>query len=271
MLRRTLSLLLGLSALAPLTAAAQPFEPTARLQLLVGRAELDPVRITSVTPLLHGMLPVGEYGLSLDWGYLQTMRTTELPTGEVSDQEGSFLNPTIGLHQMIEVGEQPVQIGVAVAPPIAKSGVLARAGFGAALGARGGWDSWMYSPKLFGLLLPAQTHWWLLEQHLLVLAEVTPFVMIPVKDGPKTRYGAQAATEAIVPLGPLEVGARLQAVWSESAEDGYFQAAVGPMATLKAGPLLLHAMLLYNLDEPWGPSFEDGNPWGLRLGLGLAI
>lgn len=267
---RTASILCLLALLSPAAAGAEPaFEPGLSLSFSYGRLDSGSATVTAFAPFVHGTLPIGEdYGLTADLGYIQSTVDTD---GLGSASSGSFLNPAITLHRRLIFGEQPVRVGLGVALPLASTGAVNEAGYAAAGGSSGAWNPWFYSPRHFGLLVPASTRWWLLSDKLYLSLGGTLSLLIPTKDGANTTYGAQAATEAIFPLGVIDLGARLQAVFSADSEDSMFQSAVGPMIGLHLGSINLSAMLLYNIDAPLGPSFVDDNPWGLYIGGGLSI
>lgn len=260
---------LGAFALAMLLPTAawanSDTDPNVRLDLVLGGGSGDNSSF-SFSPLLHAFLPIGGFAMSLDWG------VANIKYGEKSilNDENKFnlLNPTIAAHTVLELGPANLRVGLGAAIPVAKSDWKNRLAYAQLAGAVGRWNQWMYAPKQATVLLPARLEVAMTDSFY-IAAEAAAFAMIATSDTAVTDYGAQVAAEAMVPLGLIDVGARLQGVYTANKNDSLFQTAAGPLLKFGLGPAFLEALLLMNLDEPYGFSFSDGKTWGVRVGGGL--
>lgn len=257
---------LALATLLPATAwANSDMDPNIRLDLAFGGGSGENSSF-SFSPLLHAYVPVGGFALSVDWGVADVKYGESSALGDTN--KFNLLNPTVAAHWALDAGPLAFRIGAGVAIPVAKSDFESRVAYSQLSGAVGTWNQWLYAPKMVTAIIPARLEVGLTDSFY-IAGEAAAYAMIPVDGDYVARYGGQLAAEAMVPLGLFDIGARLQGVYSADKNDDTFQSAVGPIVKFGLGPAFLEALLLINLDEPYGPSFSDDATWGARIGGGL--
>lgn len=266
-MRKALFGALALSFALPLTAqAASDVDPNGRLDLLIGHAT-GPESSYSISPLLHIYVPFSGVAVSLDWGVSDVIFDTPAAMNYDKNQF-KLLNPTIATHTTFDFSMLKLRVGIGFGIPLAKAeSPQDWAAYWHTSAAQGLWNPWMTASKTFSVVLPVRTEI-AVSDSFYIAAEGAAFAMMGVTKGAQTNYGLQGAAEGMFPLGLVDVGVRLQGVWFIGDKD-LFQGAVGPMVKLQLGPAFVDALLLLNLDEPFGPSFKDGSSLGLRVGAGL--
>jgi hypothetical protein len=159
-----------------------------------------------------------------------------------------------------------------------------------ALGGRGGWNPWDWTPSTLGLVLPAEIHaqvW----RRLVVGGEVGIGGLFPAVQNTSTpEAAAQVAGQARYVLPWLALGLRVQGVYNGARRAETNQVAIAPMVDVslcrRGGPRLrgtfarttaecpvyASARLNLNLDAPYGFVSRDAmRLWGLQVGLGWAV
>lgn len=159
-----------------------------------------------------------------------------------------------------------------------------------ALGSRGGWNPWDFTPATLGLVLPAEIHaqvW----QRLVIGGEVGIAGLFPaVQNNTTPEAAAQVAGQARWVLPWLALGLRVQGVYNGARRAETNQVSIAPLADVslcrRGGPRLrgtfarttaecpvyATARFNLNLDAPYGFVSRDAmRLWGLQVGLGWAV
>jgi hypothetical protein len=283
----------GAKAFAPV-ADDEPVVPTMVGDVELGIfAESRPDRDTaSISPQVRlGLRPRPEVELHLGFGAVAVI--AEGPAGR--EQVARPSNLAFGASRVLDQRDGPwryARIGAGFVIPTAFAVDAAEQGaYDYALGGRGGWDPWTWTPQSFGLVIPAEVRAqagrrWVLGGDgglagLLPSADRT--------DG--LALAAQIAAEARVVARRFGLGVRMAAVWNGRHPTDRSQASVSPFVdaslcrrssgprlrgerarTSSDCPLYASARLNVNLDGPYG--FGGGDPmrvWGVQAGLGWAV
>ncbi len=280
----------------PPVAAAEdiPAAPT-----MVGDAEVGMFaesrrdqNVVSVSPQVRlGMRPRPEVELHINFGAVSASRVT----AEGHSQDARPSNLSFGASGVIDRrGDRwrHAQIGFAFVIPSAHAdGPIEQSTYEYALGGRGGWDPWSWTPQTFGLVIPGRVRA-SLGRRWVIGADGGLAALLPSAgrtDG--IAAAAQIATQARVVARRLGLGVRVAAVWNGRHVEDQSQASVSPFVdtslcrrgsgrrlraerarTSHACPLYATGRLNVNLDGPYG--FSGPNPmqvWGVQVGLGWAV
>ncbi len=248
-------------------------------------------QVASVSPHLDmGIRPHPSAEVMAGFGVVSTVING--PEGKVSTTRAS--NMTVAASRVVRWSDdkfREAKIGFAFAIPtsIARDDDE-RLAYEYALGGRGGWNPWEWTPTTLGLVLPAQIRaqvW----RRLVVGADAGLAGLFPSVDNTAApSLVAQGAGVARYVTRWAGVGVRMSAVYNGQREGDRSQVAVAPfadaslcrrggrriqgtfaMATQQC-PVYATAKFNFNIDAPFGYTAEDAmRVWGLTLGLGWAV
>jgi hypothetical protein len=271
-----------------------PLTPT-----VVGDAELGifaesrrDQNTASISPQIRmGLRPRPEVELHVSFGAVSVFR--DGPHGR--EQQARPSNLSIGASRVVDRREgawRYAKIGFGfVLPSGFTTNPTEQQAYDYALGGRGGWDPWTWTPQSFGLVLPAEIRAQAGRRWVIggdgALAGLLPSAART--DG--LAVAAQIAAEARVVTRWMGLGVRLAAVWNGRHPQDRSQAAVSPFVdvslcrrssgprlrgerarTSQACPLYATARLNVNLDGPYGFTGHDPlRVWGVQAGLGWAV
>lgn len=231
----------------------------------------------------EGETPIG-LQLDLDWrgaGYVAD--------SDFGDDSAAFrvFNPYAG----VRIGHEEhdlesswrVRGGLGITLPLANAydpddEVFTTLVLGAAL--TGGWDPWLSSIGSMAVVLRGDFEY--RHTYFLAGAETALGLMLPVEYQGFTgdtvvapQLGVWAAGR---PIEQLAIGMRFQAValvrtgdtaFGMSNTEGYL--ALVPFVRLELGAGFLETRLVANLDDPFGPAFDEGGFWGWYIGGGASF
>lgn len=158
--------------------------------------------------------------------------------------------------------------------PVEVDTIESAVGLIAAEAMRGRWDWWLWTAERVNLVAPFRLEY--------DISDVAVFggdagfdIAIPHGDdeggGDEVIVILQLAPGIGFRLDPVILGARLSSVFFlAGAGDEDDQFALEPYVRVLAGSGYFLARFTFNLDEPYGSSFQEDEIWGLHLGGGLA-
>jgi len=178
-------------------------------------------------------------------------------------------NFTVAASRWLRLGDGTLRVGGLVALP---SSMVADEGFAQLAGAsalRGTWNLWRYAPDTIAGVVHARYQWD--RDRFSLGAEAALGALIGVGD--LRSDGAFVMQVAVAPMWRFGeragVGARLQGAYVGD-DDGVFQASLVPFVRLAPGRSDLDLWFNFNLDEPYGWSFDKG-VWGLGARLSFPL
>ena len=193
--------------------------------------------------------------------------------------QGAFriANPYIGGNWMMRVSNMWLSVGAGIALPVASyrndtiinsfSDITA---LYTASAMHGLWDMHLWSAKTFSIVVPG--HLTMPIGQFFLDGDAALILMIPTSGvvADKTELVLQAAATLRYPLSEMfDVGARLQAVWFLNGDGDNFQAAINPFVRIHNNQYFGQAGLMFNLDNPVGPSFTSGHTVGFLFSAGI--
>ncbi len=249
--------------------------------------------------LVRTLVVLDPVGIEIEGGFADW--TVDTPVGDFSTGiQGT--NLLVAGHYFLPVRVVDAQIGLGVSVPTASASALDdEAGIAVDDPVRlasppfGSRDLWLFTPGRLGVLVPTrfETSYYDL---LRLDARFTPFALIPVvagpplgaaeEDRPPFAVGVQTEVEGAIELpqllGPvgLDVGVGISQVvyWEDAPQTGLdeegelvSQVAVEPFIGVTTGPVTIWTRLNINVDPPFGPSFSEVNPFGLRVQVSLRL
>jgi hypothetical protein len=246
----------------------------------------------SISPQVHmGLRPRPEVELHLRFGAVSVFR--DGPEGR--EQLARPSNLSFGASRVLDRREgswRYAKLGFGfVLPSAFASNHAEQEAYDYALGGRGGWDPWTWTPQSFGLVIPAEVRAQAGRRWVIggdgALAGLLPSAQRT--DG--LAVAAQIAGEARVVTRWMGLGMRLAAVWNGRHPHDRSQASVSPFVdaslcrrstgrrlrgerarTSHACPVYATARLNVNLDGPYGFTGDDPlRVWGVQAGLGWAV
>jgi hypothetical protein len=174
-------------------------------------------------------------------------------------------------------GDLRWRLGAGITLPIASPGDTAESiALDLAAAMRGAWNFWLWAPSRITPYVTGRAEIDLGER-LVAGVDAGAGVLLDVSDGGEpSPFILQLAVDGDYRLaGRFSVGARVTAVLVDEVfpERESAQIALMPYVRLanEAGDGFLTAGFVFNLDPPYGPSFADGNAWGLRVGAGTVL
>jgi hypothetical protein len=297
-------LLAGLAVPAKASAAApvpvqSPANDVPLTPTMVGDAELGifaesrrDQNTASISPQIRvGLRPRPEVELHMSFGAVAVFR--DGPQGR--EQEARPSNLAFGASRVVDRREgswRYAKIGIGfVLPSAFTTNAIEQQAYDYALGSRGGWDPWTWTPQSFGLVIPAEIRAQAGRRWVIGgdggLAGLLPSASRT--DG--LAVAAQIAAEARVVTRWMGLGLRLAAVWNGRHPHDRSQASVSPFIdaslcrrssgrrlrgerarTSDVCPLYATARLNVNIDGPYGFTGDDPlRAWGVQAGLGWAV
>ncbi|MCX4247358.1 hypothetical protein [Paraliomyxa miuraensis] len=283
----------------PVSRAQAEAEPAPEEPTLVGDAEMGIFAesrpdqdVAAVSPQVRlGMRPRPEVELDLRFGAVSTFRNG--PQGRQQDARPS--NLSFGASRVVDArGDRwrYAKLGFSFVLPTAYAGTPSEhEAYDYALGGRVGWDPWSWTPKTFGLVLPAEVRAQLGRRWVLG-GDGGVAVLLPSADRTDgLAFAAQIAGEARLVTRWMGLGMRLMAVWNGRHPDDRSQVGVSPFAdvslcrrstgrrirgertrTSNECPVYASGRVNINLDGPYGWSGEEAmRVWGLQVGLGWSV
>ncbi len=250
----TAALALGVAS----TTTAQAYANDGKVELsglfsagLEGGEVITP-RISAFVPISSGFALSGDIGLGVITG------------GDDDDEDGAdVLNTYIAGHILGDAGVASYRFGFGVAIPSARDGAPATAVSSAP---RGLTDLWIYSPDTWSLVVPGRVE---MDAGIVTIAGDGAVVLYIPEEG-SADFGFQVAGEVAVSLGIIGLGARLQLASVPTGDGDLTQVSLYPFIQAKFVAVYARLGLYYNLDEPFGPSFDDGNsPAGVEAAVGI--
>ena len=247
-----------------------------------GRAWIDTVGYTDSdgTVLSNiigaGVQPFGQFG------------QTEAPASESAveieatvpfimtfgDESSSALgNPFVGGSYLYSGPDLRARVGLGLALPAADPESFDTLfNLIAAFGVRGMQDAWLWVPDALGIATFGRVELDASEAFTFTL-DAALAELVPVRDRDEADTIVQAAPGFAVRAGEVfSAGLRAAVVAvPTSDDDDIAQFSVEPFVRANFGPGFVSARFIYNVDEPFGPSFDDNRLWGAGLGGGLAF
>jgi hypothetical protein len=210
-----------------------------------------------------------------------------MPHGEVqfpasgTPQDGGLAfrlaNPILHGDWLASEGEIRVRVGGGITLPFAAVGDTPEmAALQVAAGMRGAWDLWLWAPSRLSIVVTGHLDYSIADD-LVLGADAGVAGMIWVGDGSRDFVlVGQIAANLEYLTDPIAVGGRISFVLVGEEELSFpdreeLELSIMPYVRLELTDAYLLAGLTFNLTPPFGVSFIDGNPWGLRLGAGFAL
>jgi hypothetical protein len=268
-------------------AHAQPSEDGIALKLAYAHSSVDNVSGSAFDMNAAALLGFGSFGVGAEIGAV---------VGSVSDISNTtkfkFLNPWLGGYYIVNLEVAKLEVGAGLSLPVLSLSDSSVTDFAAeaamlqtALSGRGAWNSWMYLPKATTVVVPARLSVGLLGlvgvaaegavaiNHRGDVSASLPGAMTTISGGNDFIY--QVAGEAYLGLG-FEPGLRVQWVHIPTASvDNNIQVSVIPFVRVGFGPAHAEAAFLYNVTNPYGPSFSDSagtaHAYSLHIGASVSI
>lgn len=143
----------------------------------------------------------------------------------------------------------------------------------------GGWDPWLSSRPEVAVVVRGDFEY--RHTHFFVGAETALGLLLPIE-----HEGVTGSTILVPQLGvwaagrlveQLALGVRFQAVAqiltraAPGASDTEGFTALVPFLRSDLGPGFIETRVVINLDDPWGPAFDDGRFWGWYIGGGVTL
>ena len=212
-----------------------------------------------ISPRLSAFIPLGSsIAISADFGF-------GVVTGG-GESDTSVLNTFVAGHYMGGGGPLSYRVGFGVGAPTARRDSQgANVAAIASSSPRGLYDLWLYLPETWTTAIPARVA---MDLGLVTVAGDGAVVLYIPEEG-DADFGFQIAGDALVSLGLLAVGARLQLATVPTADGDLTQLSLNPYLQAQFVAAYARAGLIFNLDEPFGPSFDDGRPFGIDVAVGL--
>ncbi len=257
-------------------ASAQPSEDGIAATLAWSHASVGPNSGNAFNLDASALLAFGSFGVGAEIGAV---------VGSISDVTNTtsfkFLNPWLGGYYVVNLEVAKLEVGAGLSLPVLTLSDT-NPGEGdlllSAAGGRGLWNQWMYLPKTTTVVVPAR-----LSLGLLGLVGVAAEGAVAISHHADTTIAPsgndliyQLAGEAYLGLG-FEPGLRLQWVHipTGSAGTNDVEISVVPFVRVGFGPVHAEAAFLYNVTNPYGPSFGDAtgslHAYSLHLGAAVSI
>lgn len=293
------ALTLPAQALAAPSPGSPPVDEPPLAPTVVGDADLgifaesrSGQNTASLSPQIRmGLRPRPEVELHMSFGAVTVFRDS----AEGREQEAKPSNLSFGASRIVDQREgawRYAKIGFAfVLPSALATTPIEQDAYDHALGSRGGWDPWSWTPQSFGLVVPAELRAQV-GRRWVIGGDGGLGALLPSAgrtDG--LAVAAQIAGEARVVAKRFGLGMRLAAVWNGRHPTDRSQAAVSPFVdaslcrrssgrrlrgerarTSSDCPLYATARFNVNLDGPYGFTGDDPlRVWGVQAGLGWAV
>jgi hypothetical protein len=210
------------------------------------------------------------------WGFVLFPHSAIRSTGTPQDGGLAFRSGNALLHGdwLTDVEDLRYRIGVGVTLPFATTSSLAdTAALELAMGMRGAWDIWMWAPNRLSVIATGRLELDLAPQ-LIVGGDAGAAILFSTADSSdETLITAQLAGFAEYVADPFVVGLQVFAVLAGDAlpDRKDVELALQPYVRLSFERTFLLAGFVMNLLPPFGVSFQEGNPWGIRLGFGTVL
>ncbi|MEL7368104.1 MAG: hypothetical protein AAFN74_04260 [Myxococcota bacterium] len=273
--RARLMVTVGVIAAAGLcTPRAANAEAAIDLFLTLGQNQSTEANSTVVMPRVNVGIPAArdKVLVSIDWGFL-SVGLPPATSGAAGQSETSFINPAVDVRYLFRDNRIDFSMGIGMSFPVADADNENRAAaFLVGLGAVSAWKPWLYTPNTLGFFVPIFGR---VDFDMFLLSmDGAFFLIIPTENGGgrTTQFGAQAALEALVPIGWFDVGLRAQAVQvgATGASEAYLQTSLAPLTRLYVGRSLEFSFQFnFNFDSPHGTTFATEGTWGMSLGAGV--
>ena len=220
---------------------------------------------TVISPRILAFIPVTDsFAISGDLG-LGVL--TDVPDGQGGEEtEIQALNIFLGGHFLGGSGPLDYRVGLGIALPTSAPDTLG--GALTTLGAsspRGLFDFWLYTPKTVSVVAPAHVE---IGAGIVTIAGDGAIVLYIPEENGDPEFGFQLAGDVLAGLGLINVGVRLQLASVPTSDVDLTQISLMPYLQFDLPIVYARAGLLFNLDEPFGPSFDDGRPFGIDIAVG---
>jgi hypothetical protein len=170
-----------------------------------------------------------------------------------------------------------VRIGGGITLPFAAVGDTPEvAALQVAAGMRGAWDLWLWAPSRLSIVVTGHLDY-SITPDVVLGADAGVAGMIWVGDGSREFvFVGQIAANLEYVSEPIAAGGRISFVILGEEDLSFpdreeLELSIMPYVRIELTDAYLLAGLTFNLTPPFGVSFIDGNPWGLRLGAGFAL
>ena len=164
------------------------------------------------------------------------------------------------------------RVGLGLAFPVADADSLDEVfALAVAFAVRGMQDAWLWAPDALTIASFGRVEFDASDAFTLTL-DAALAELVPVRDRDEADTIVQATPGFAVRAGDVfsaGLRATVVAVPTSDASD-VAQFSVEPFVRANFGPGFVSARFIYNIDEPLGPSFDDG-AWGAGLGGGVAF
>jgi hypothetical protein len=126
-------------------------------------------------------------------------------------------------------------------------------------------DFYVYAYDTFSIVAPARVEYRFLPE-LAFTADVSLATLIPTSGNGDVELASVIAPGAGYLMGDLILGGRLPLFWALTEDTAQF--ALEPFARYDFEQFFLTGRFTLYLDDPYGFSFDEGEPWGLHVGFG---
>ncbi|MEL7368809.1 MAG: hypothetical protein AAFN74_07850 [Myxococcota bacterium] len=217
--------------------------------------------IGATVPLVNGSVDVDAVGLANASGsnfrtgnpLIRALVNLDLP---LLDLEAS-IGATVPLASVPDEGE-PLDIA---------AGAFALGAAGAMNGAA---DIWLFIPDTFSLVAEAKASLDVLLFE--IRGDAAIAAMISTGDNSDTEIPFRLGLEGLISVFPfVSAGVRFQSVFLPASDGDKYQASIAPLLEASLGPVSAQASFYFNLDDPFGFSFDDDGIWGFYFGAGLEL
>ena len=205
------------------------------------------------------------FDLELDWPF--AVVTTSSNALDEGTNQFSSGNPLAAGYYVSRQRDGYLRLGFGVTAPIANSDEVLSLAHGVAM--RGLWDSWLYLPDSFGIVLPFQIERRM--DHLILGADTAFGILIPTGDREESDAVIQLAGLVGGSSGAVSAGARLQLVWVPTSSSDNAQVSLVPFVQGDFSEGFAYLRFLVNLDEPFGVFGDGADVWGLMIGGGAGF
>ncbi|MEO1335414.1 MAG: hypothetical protein AAFV29_07205 [Myxococcota bacterium] len=213
--------------------------------------------LTLASPRLYGFFNITDhFAIAADTGF-----------GVISgfgETEVHALNASLFGYYVDRTPRAKIRLGLGVALPTNRPDRIPISVISAARGLQ---DLWLYVPKTTTLIAPFRVE----AQTGPVVLAVDGAAALAISENEDLTVITQLAVEVSAPLGPFDVGTRLGvvAVPTESGEPDAdaAQISANPFVRVNMESVSVHAGLVFNLDRPFGWSFEDDRVLGIDAGV----
>lgn len=226
----------------------------------------------AISPLIMAQYQFLDFlGAKVDWG----MSFGSLAPEGGGDSSSKFVlgNPTLTVLYMGSMGSIEYSAGLGAAIPLASEpsgsdAAGAAAALGGALGARGYLHAWLWAPKTFSIVVPAEVMWH--NDSLRVMGDAS--FSYGIYTGDNDLIDNEAALElgagALYMFGAIGVGGKLGAAFNLTNDAADTVAlSLQPMVVYEAGAFCAGLGATINLAETG--SFEDMGWFGINAGAGF--